>query len=120
MGETVLECHALRNGIQIYTSQNRLISASKVIICNGIDFKTLYPKMFDESDLVVSKLQMMQNKPQPNYRLPSSVLTGLSIRRYEAVTECPSYAAIKANEDPESFEKKWGNTFCSNRLLMAP
>ncbi len=108
MGETVLECDVLRNGVQIYTSQNRTISASKVIICNGSDFKTLYPKLFDESDLVISKLQMMQTKPQPNYRLPSSVLTGLSIRRYEAFAECPSYESIKAKEDPESFEKKWG------------
>ncbi len=108
MGETILECDVLRNGVQLYTAQNRLLSAEKVIICNGSDFKTLYPQLFNDSDLVVSKLQMMQTKVQPNYRLPSSVLTGLSIRRYEAFAECPSFAAIKAKEDVGSFEKKWG------------
>ena len=107
-GETVLECDALRSGVQLYTSKSRLLSSSKVIICNGSEFKILYPKLFEESDLIVSKLQMMQTKAQPNYMLPSSVLTGLSIRRYEAFTECPSYASIKAKEDPESFERKWG------------
>jgi len=106
-GETALECDALRSGVQIYTSLNRLLSTSKVLICNGTNFQILYPQLFDESDLVVSKLQMMQTKPQPNYRLLSSVLTGLSIRRYEAFTECPSYNNIKAKENPDSFEKKW-------------
>ena len=51
---------------------------------------------------------MMQTKHQPNYKLPSSILTGLSIRRYEAFSECPSYASIKAKENSEAFEKKWG------------
>ncbi len=108
MGETILECDLLRNGVQLYTAQNRMLSAPKVIICNGSDFKTLYPKLFNDSDLIVSKLQMMQTKVQPNYTLPSSVLTGLSIRRYEAFAECPSFAAIKAKEETDSLEKKWG------------
>ncbi|WP_209401409.1 TIGR03364 family FAD-dependent oxidoreductase [Pseudozobellia sp. WGM2] len=107
-GETVLECDALRSGVQLYTSKSRILSSSKVIICNGSEFKILYPKLFEESDLIVSKLQMMQTKAQPNYMLPSSVLTGLSIRRYEAFAECPSYASIKEKEDSESFERKWG------------
>ncbi len=108
MGETILECDVLRNGVQLRTGQNHTLSATKAIICNGSDFKTLYPKLFNDSDLIVSKLQMMQTKVQPNYRLPSSVLTGLSIRRYEAFAECPSFAAIKAKEDTSSFERKWG------------
>jgi len=106
--ETVLECDNLSNGVQIYTSLNRSISASKVIICNGSDFKTLYPQLFGESDLIVSKLQMMQTRPQQNFSLPSSILTGLSIRRYEAFAECPSFKAIKAKENHDAFEKKWG------------
>ncbi|WP_373517784.1 TIGR03364 family FAD-dependent oxidoreductase, partial [Pricia sp.] len=108
MEETILECDVLRNGVQLYTAQNRMLSAPKVIICSGNDFKILYPKLFNDSDLVVSKLQMMQTKVQPNYRLPGSILTGLSIRRYEAFAECPSFAAIKAKENADSLEKKWG------------
>lgn len=108
MGETALECDVLRSGVQIYTSNGRLLSAAKVIICNGSDFKTLYPKLFNESELIVSKLQMMQTKPQLNYRLHGSVLSGLSIRRYESFAECPSYQSIKANEKTNTFERKWG------------
>tara|TARA_R110002167_G_scaffold25714_9_gene89005 strand:+ start:4182 stop:5342 length:1161 start_codon:yes stop_codon:yes gene_type:complete len=104
---TVLECNPLSNGIAVNTA-NESLSASKVIICNGSEFKTLYPSHFKESDLVVSKLQMMQTKPQKNFHLPGSILTGLSIRRYEAFTECSSYAAIKSKEDNNTLDKKWG------------
>jgi len=79
-----------------------------VIICNGSEFKNLYPEHFNKSDLEVSKLQMMQTKPQKNYVLPGSILTGLSIRRYEAFYECPSFTTIKAKENPDALEKKWG------------
>ncbi|NNE76618.1 MAG: FAD-dependent oxidoreductase, partial [Pricia sp.] len=78
LNKNVIECHELTNGVHVHTSDDKSYSASKVLICNGSDFKTLYPQRFAESDMVISKLQMMQTKPQKNYRLPSSVLTGLS------------------------------------------
>ncbi|AZA78537.1 TIGR03364 family FAD-dependent oxidoreductase [Chryseobacterium sp. G0186] len=83
-------------------------TASKIIICGGHEFKTLYPNVFNESDLEVSKLQMLQTKPQGIYSLQGNILTGLSIRRYESFGECPSFKKIKALEDPNSFEKKYG------------
>ncbi|MEQ3498171.1 TIGR03364 family FAD-dependent oxidoreductase [Tenacibaculum sp. SSH1-16] len=94
--------------VSVLTSNSEELLASKVIICNGSDFKTLYPSIYNESDLIVSKLQMMQTKPQKNYQLDGSILTGLTIRRYEAFEECASWNAIKAKEDPNSFEKKYG------------
>jgi FAD dependent oxidoreductase TIGR03364 len=105
---TVLECDSLHNGVHLHTSSMVTIVAEKILICNGSEFKVLYPKLFKESELEVSKLQMMQTKPQPNYRLKGSILTGLSIRRYEAFAECPSYQAIKAEEAKDSLVKKWG------------
>ncbi len=104
----VIRCETVKKTVHLITSNNITYKASKVIICNGSDFKTLYPNLFEESDLVVSKLQMMQTKPQQNFKLKSSILTGLSIRRYEAFEECKSYKAIKEKENPDSFEKKWG------------
>lgn len=83
-------------------------TASKIIICGGHEFKTLYPNVFNESDLEVSKLQMLQTKPQGIYSLQGNILTGLSIRRYESFSECPSFQKIKSLEDPNSFEKKFG------------
>lgn len=104
----VVHCDETVNGVILTLATGSVFMASKAIICNGSDFKTLYPSIFNESDLVVSKLQMMATKPQQNYKLKGSVLTGLSIRRYEAFQECASYGVIKANELKDSFEKKWG------------
>lgn len=103
-----VHCEDIPQGVMVITAGDKNFIATKVIICNGSDFETLYPLLFEKSPLAVSKLQMMQTKPQPNYKLNSSILTGLSIRRYEAFEECPSYAAIKSKENPDSFEKKWG------------
>ncbi|PWK22909.1 FAD dependent oxidoreductase TIGR03364 [Maribacter polysiphoniae] len=105
---TVIDCIALSNGIEVQCSNTKSLSAAKVIICNGTDFKTLYPELFNESNLVVSKLQMMQTRPQPNYKLPSSVLTGRSIRTYGAFQECPSYTGFNSRGDFDSTDNKWG------------
>ena len=98
----------LGDQVEVTTAAGTAFYAAQVLICNGSDFKTLYPRLFAESDLQLSKLQMMQTKPQHNFELPGSILTGLSIRRYEAFYECPSFQVIKAQEDPEGLEKKWG------------
>ncbi|MFV5686232.1 TIGR03364 family FAD-dependent oxidoreductase [Flavobacterium sp. GB2R13] len=105
---SIINCESTSKGVSLLSAANTVFLASKVIICNGNEFKNLFPKLFNESDLEVSKLQMMQTKPQQNYTLDGSILTGLSIRRYEAFYECPSFKSIKANEDPNSSEKKWG------------
>ncbi|WP_300603331.1 TIGR03364 family FAD-dependent oxidoreductase [Niabella sp.] len=107
-GTHVVNCAALTEGVSVHTSKGTTFTAAKLIICCGSEFKTLYPDLFASSDLEVTKLQMLQTVPQPGYELKGSVLTGLSIRRYEAFYECPSFAAVKAKENPEAFEKKWG------------
>lgn len=104
----VVETEALSGCVKVSSLNGKAFRTQKVLICNGHDFKSLFPQRFAESDLEVTKLQMMQTEPQGNYHLPGSVLTGLTIRRYEAFCECPSYDTIKAKEDPNSPQKKWG------------
>jgi FAD dependent oxidoreductase TIGR03364 len=105
---SIINCESIPKGVVLSSAANEEFLASKVIICNGNEFKNLYPTLFNESDLEVSKLQMMQTKSQQNYKLDGSILTGLSIRRYEAFYECPSFKSIKSKENPDSLEKKWG------------
>ncbi|MEZ0184404.1 TIGR03364 family FAD-dependent oxidoreductase [Flavobacterium oncorhynchi] len=104
----VVRCDSLSNEVVVLTANGEIHKTSKVILCCGSEFKTLYPDVFAKSDLEVTKLQMLQTKPQPNYQLNGSILTGLSIRRYEAFYECPSFDGIKAKEGSDSFEKEWG------------
>ena len=104
----VLHCTTLSHQIELQTAHGQIFFAEKAIICSGADFQTLYPDLFEKSDLEVTKLQMLQTVPQSNYYLKGSILTGLSIRRYEAFHECKSYSSIKEKEDSESSLKKWG------------
>lgn len=105
---TAVSCERNGDWTTVRSTGNEAVLAKKVIICNGSDFKNLYPEVFAQSDLEVSKLQMMQTKPQKNYSLKGSILTGWSIRRYEAFHECPSFAQVKQHEPVDSLQKKWG------------
>lgn len=102
---------------QLSTSANRVFaetadgatySAETAIVCNGTDFQSLYPELYAGSDLELVKLQMLRLKPQPQIQLPGNILTGLSIRRYESFSECPSWPSVKAAEPEDSFWKRWG------------
>ena len=106
--EIVVDTQEIGNGVEVVTAKDNKFKAEKVIICNGSDFKALYPEIYDKSDLVVTKLQMLQTKAQKNYVLNGSILTGLSIRRYEAFEECASWKNIKEKESSESLENKYG------------
>ncbi|MGH2664647.1 TIGR03364 family FAD-dependent oxidoreductase [Flavobacterium sp.] len=105
---TVLNTQEVNNRCEVTTADGEIFTAGKIIICGGSEFKLLYPSVFENSDIVVTKLQMLQTKPQGIYTLPGSILTGLTIRRYESFEECPSYKEIKEKEDSNSFEKKYG------------
>ena len=106
---SVHSCENTGSLVKTSTACGQKLKSSKVIVCNGSEFKTLYPAIFAGSNMEISKLQMMQTKIQPkSFHLPGSILTGTSIRRYEAFQECPSYHTIKENERKDSPEKKWG------------
>lgn len=86
----------------------KTFTAEKAIICNGYEFKLLYPELFSDSGIVVSKLQMMRSLPMGNVALEGNILTGLTIRRYESFEHyCPSFKSIPT---PGAYEelKKWG------------
>ncbi|MDE3247902.1 MAG: TIGR03364 family FAD-dependent oxidoreductase [Bacteroidota bacterium] len=106
-GTQVRACSNANGHCIVEDSAGHQYHAENVIICNGRDFQFLYPQVFAGSDIVVSKLQMMKTKPQPGFTLNGSILTGLTIRRYESFEECPSYEKLNAADIPERF-KKWG------------
>jgi FAD dependent oxidoreductase TIGR03364/phosphonatase-like hydrolase len=91
-----------------HRTEDNAIHAEHVIVCSGHDFQTLYPELFAASDLEAVKLQMLETVDQSQQFIHGNLLTGLSIRRYEAFSECPSWADVKSKEPAESFAKKWG------------
>ena len=104
---TVLACEPALNEVTVVLANNEKIKAERVIICSGSEFRLLYPDLFAQTNLVVSKLQMLQTVQMPQIKIRGNILTGLTIRRYEAFADCPSYAALQTPEHYAEL-KKWG------------
>ncbi len=94
VGKTVVEVEEKNELCTVRTATNEKYSCDEVIVCNGRDFKTLFPSEFNDSDLIVSKLHMFATSPLPQVHLPGNILTGLTIRRYESFECCSSYKQL--------------------------
>jgi FAD dependent oxidoreductase TIGR03364 len=79
----------------VRTAGGELLHARHVVICNGADLRTLYPERFLSSGFQRCKLQMMRLEPQPHLRLPMNLASGLTLRRYPAFAQCPSWAKLE-------------------------
>jgi FAD dependent oxidoreductase TIGR03364 len=88
----------------------RQLEASRVVICTGDDFETLYPHLFAASGLTRCKLQMMRTVPQPeNWRMGPALAAGLTLRFYAAFQICGSLEGLRrriAAELPDY--DRWG------------
>lgn len=104
---TAVDCHPYESGVRIVTNGGEKLTADKAIVCNGGEFKLLFPDLFASSGIVVSKLQMMRTRPMPEVALSGNILTGLTIRRYESFEECPSFASLPVPEHLREL-KRWG------------
>ncbi len=106
---TVIDIYANVHEVIAFDHQGDKWLADQLILCNGDEFSTLFPELFVESDITLVKLQMMETVPQKaTLKLPGSILTGWTIRRYESFQECPSYHAIKAKENEQDFQRRFG------------
>ena len=105
----VTACERKGSGVEVGLKNNSLLfTAEKAIICNGYEFKLLYPELFSESGIVISKLQMMRTAPMADVQLAGNILTGLTTRRYESFEHyCPSFKTIKTPAHYDEL-KKWG------------
>ena len=106
-GSVVIDAESNDSGVTVTLSNRERFQAGRVLICSGHEVRLLFPDVLAKANLVVSKLQMLLAEPVAGLNLPGNILTGLTIRRYEAFQECPSYASLKA---PDSLAelKKWG------------
>lgn len=107
-GTLVREVVGTGNGCQVVDSAGVSYYSEKVVVCNGSNLLCLFPNIFIQSDLQLTKLQMLRLVPQASVKLTGNILTGLTIRRYESFRECPSWEQVKSREDADSLWKKWG------------
>ncbi|GAB2778817.1 TIGR03364 family FAD-dependent oxidoreductase [Rhabdobacter roseus] len=103
----VLDCQPYADHVEVLTARRERFEAGRVMVCSGSEFRLLFPEVFAQSGLVVSKLQMLQTAPLPQLHMQGNVLTGLTLRRYESFEECPSFASLSTPAHYEEL-KKWG------------
>lgn len=104
----VIDCRDEVEGVSVMGTSQERFYAAKAIICNGLEFKLLFPDVYKQSGQVVSKLQMLRTVPMPEVQLEGNILTGLTIRRYESFeAHCPSFKTI-ATPDHYKELKQWG------------
>lgn len=108
-GAAVIDVQSNQSGAIVTLATKQRFGAGRVLICGGHEVRLLFPEVLAEAGLVVSKLQMLLAEPVAGLVLPGNILTGLTIRRYEAFGECPSYPSIQARLPDYLAElKKWG------------
>ena len=79
---------------------------SKVFVCSGADFETLYPEVFDRYPVSKCKLQMMKAVSDKPIDLGPTLCAGLTLRHYAAFGKCPSLPKVDARYDAESLAYK--------------
>lgn len=104
---TIIDCTVSGSTVEVVSHRKEKLTAEKVIVCNGGEFKLLFADLFRESGIVTSKLQMLRSAVMKEIPLEGNILTGLTIRRYESFQECPSFATTKTPEHLAEL-KKWG------------
>ena len=78
------------------------IEAGAVVVCPGDDFATLFADRIAARAVTRCKLHMLRvAPPAPGFRLPGSVMTDLSLVRYEGFDALPEAAALRARLDAE-------------------
>jgi len=91
-----IDCSPVGDDVEVTITNGSKFRSPKAVICNGYEFKLLFPDIFAASGQVVTKLQMMRTAPVHPTGLEGNILTGLTIRRYESFEEyCPSFKSIK-------------------------
>lgn len=79
----------------VHTSRGRL-EADHVFICVGHDIDYLFPDLAAEHRIQRCTLQMTAAQAPAGTRITEAVLSATSMLRYEAFTEVPSAAALRA------------------------
>lgn len=93
--------HAVETGL-VHTARGTR-EAGAVIICPGDDTATLFPELCAEAGITRCKLQMLR-LAAPGWRIPSPVMSDLSLIRYLGYAALPEAAALRARLEVEAAE----------------
>ncbi|ESA33650.1 fad dependent oxidoreductase [Leptolyngbya sp. Heron Island J] len=85
-------------------------TAEQILVCSGADFETLYPEVYNASNITKVKLQMMRTAPQPEgFNIGVPLCGGLTLTHYAAFADCSSLGSLKTRIEQETPHfPQWG------------
>jgi len=91
-------------------SGNTSWQADEIFVCSGVDFETLYPELFLQSEITKCKLQMMRLVAQPDdWRIGPALCGGLSMIHYPGFQSAKSLPALRKRYQSEYGDHlEWG------------
>ncbi|MFA0811581.1 TIGR03364 family FAD-dependent oxidoreductase [Microbulbifer epialgicus] len=92
----VIAVEKVINGIEIRCSNGEIYISEQVLICCGHQLSRIFPQLLQTEEMQLSKLQMLRTQPIVGVKVPGNLLTGLTIRRYEAFKSYPNYKNLPA------------------------
>lgn len=93
---------------RVTCADGTVLEAEAVFVCPGDDWATLYPAIYAEEGIRRCKLQMLR-LAAPEWRLPSPVMSDLSMVRYLGYAALPEAQALRARlESEEAKALGWG------------
>lgn len=101
---SVISIEKKRGIAKIHSAHGQAFWSDKVILASGRDTQFLFPDLFAQADLKISKLQMMRLIPQKR-AFKSNILTGLTIRRYESFHSCPSFHKLETSAEQKLLQE---------------
>ncbi len=78
----------------VHTSRGTF-HAERCIVCPGHELNTLYPEVIAQAGIRMCTLQMLRVQPACPIRLPGSVMSDLSLVRYEGYADLPESAPLR-------------------------
>jgi FAD dependent oxidoreductase TIGR03364 len=87
----------------VHTSRGTL-RAQRCIVCPGHELNTLFPEVIAQAGIRMCTLQMLRVQPASPVRLPGSVMSDLSLVRYEGYSDLPEAAPLRKVLEREQSE----------------
>lgn len=85
-----------------------VVKSQHCIACPGHDLYSLFPDLQRQAGIEMSTLQMLRVMPSDRIRLPGSIMSDLSLVRYEGYSQLPESKALLQriqNEQPEHLKQ---------------
>jgi FAD dependent oxidoreductase TIGR03364 len=97
-GTVAVDVRAQGGEACVRTADGAELRARHAVVCTGSELRTLFPERYRAAGFERCKLLMLRIAPQPRLRMATTVVSGLTLRRYPAFAGCPSWARL--NKEP--------------------